>query len=172
MLCLQASMPKQYLPLLGQPIGMYSMQTLCSMPEMGELVIVCDPSYQASASSSCVRVRSRNLDDTKLLQLCNSATFRKLRYCGCQPQEVFQEFYDQLPEQLPLKFAQPGAERQDSVFNGFEVGPAECMSTGQTLSHAKQAHLWPLTLVQCAGLRPERSLGRHPRLSSATGEGR
>ena len=42
-------MPKQYLPLLGQPIAMYSLQTLCGMPEVGELVIVCDPSYQASS---------------------------------------------------------------------------------------------------------------------------
>ena len=39
-------MPKQYLPLLGQPIAMYSLQTLCSMAEIGEVVIVCDPSYQ------------------------------------------------------------------------------------------------------------------------------
>ena len=133
-LCLQASMPKQYLPLLGQPIAMYSMQTLCSMPEIGELVIVCDPSYQASASSSWVRFWRRELDDTKLLESCNCATFRKLRYCGCKSQEVFQEFYDRLPQKLPLKFAQPGAERQDSVFNGFEVGLAECVSTDQTLS--------------------------------------
>ncbi len=44
----QASMPKQYLPLLGQPIAMYSMQTLCSMPEIGEIVVVCDPSYQVN----------------------------------------------------------------------------------------------------------------------------
>ena len=44
----QASMPKQYLPLLGQPIAMYSMQTLCSMPEIGEIVVVCDPSYQVT----------------------------------------------------------------------------------------------------------------------------
>ena len=50
-------MPKQYLPLLGQPIAMYSMQTLCSMPEVGELVIVCDPSYQANATASCIRFR-------------------------------------------------------------------------------------------------------------------
>ena len=42
----QASMPKQYLPLLGQPIAMYSLQTLCSMAEVGEVVVVCDPSYQ------------------------------------------------------------------------------------------------------------------------------
>jgi 2-C-methyl-D-erythritol 4-phosphate cytidylyltransferase len=44
----QAAMPKQYLPLLGQPIAMYSMQTLCSMPEIGEIVVVCDRSYQVT----------------------------------------------------------------------------------------------------------------------------
>ncbi|CAK0783769.1 hypothetical protein CVIRNUC_006969 [Coccomyxa viridis] len=76
-----ASMPKQYLPLLGQPIAMYSLQTLCSMAEIGEVVIVCDPSYQ----------------------------------------EVFREYYRLLPEKPPLKFAEPGAERQDSVYNGFQV---------------------------------------------------
>ena len=50
-LMLQASMPKQYLPLLGQPIAMYSLQTLCSMAEVGEVVIVCDPSYQVICST-------------------------------------------------------------------------------------------------------------------------
>ncbi|CAK9137430.1 unnamed protein product [Ilex paraguariensis] len=40
-----ASMPKQYLPLLGQPIAMYSFYTLSSMPEVKEIVVVCDPSY-------------------------------------------------------------------------------------------------------------------------------
>ena len=49
---LQASMPKQYLPLLGQPIAMYSLQTLCSMAEVGEVVIVCDPSYQVICSTT------------------------------------------------------------------------------------------------------------------------
>ncbi|BDA41408.1 2-C-methyl-D-erythritol 4-phosphate cytidylyltransferase [Coccomyxa sp. Obi] len=41
-----ASIPKQYLELLGQPIAMYSLQTMASMPEIGEIVIVCDPSYR------------------------------------------------------------------------------------------------------------------------------
>ncbi|KAK9908971.1 hypothetical protein WJX75_005450 [Coccomyxa subellipsoidea] len=42
-----ASIPKQYLELLGQPIAMYSLETVASMPEIGEVVIVCDPSYRA-----------------------------------------------------------------------------------------------------------------------------
>ena len=36
-------------------------------------------------------------------------------------QEVFREYYRLLPEKPPLKFAEPGAERQDSVYNGFQV---------------------------------------------------
>ncbi|GJX89332.1 ribonuclease H-like domain-containing protein [Tanacetum coccineum] len=41
-----ASMPKQYLPLLGQPIALYSFYTFSRMPEVKEIVVVCDPSYQ------------------------------------------------------------------------------------------------------------------------------
>ena len=36
-------------------------------------------------------------------------------------QEMFQEYYKLLPKKPPLKFAEPGAERQDSVYNGFQV---------------------------------------------------
>ncbi|XP_073143789.1 2-C-methyl-D-erythritol 4-phosphate cytidylyltransferase, chloroplastic-like isoform X2 [Henckelia pumila] len=41
-----ASMPKQYLPLLGQPIALYSFYTFSKMLEVKEIVVVCDPSYQ------------------------------------------------------------------------------------------------------------------------------
>ncbi|XP_071729795.1 2-C-methyl-D-erythritol 4-phosphate cytidylyltransferase, chloroplastic-like [Rutidosis leptorrhynchoides] len=41
-----ASMPKQYLPLLGQPIALYSFYIFSKMPEVKEIVVVCDPSYQ------------------------------------------------------------------------------------------------------------------------------
>lgn len=41
-----ASMPKQYLPLLGQPIALYSLYTFSRMPEVKEIIVVCDPSYQ------------------------------------------------------------------------------------------------------------------------------
>jgi len=43
---LQASMPKQYLNLVGQPIAMHSLRTFGTMPEVGEIVVVCDPSYR------------------------------------------------------------------------------------------------------------------------------
>lgn len=75
-----ASIPKQYLELKGQPIATYSMQTFAAMPEVGEIVVVCEPEWR----------------------------------------DVFQSCYARLPRQLPLKFASPGAERQDSVFNGFQ----------------------------------------------------
>ena len=39
-------MPKQYLNLVGQPIAMHSLNTFGTMPEVGELVVVCDPSYR------------------------------------------------------------------------------------------------------------------------------
>ncbi|KAK9287054.1 hypothetical protein L1049_015463 [Liquidambar formosana] len=40
-----ASMPKQYLPLLGQPIALYSFYTFSRMIEVKEIIVVCDPSY-------------------------------------------------------------------------------------------------------------------------------
>ncbi|XP_010030242.2 2-C-methyl-D-erythritol 4-phosphate cytidylyltransferase, chloroplastic isoform X1 [Eucalyptus grandis] len=41
-----ASMPKQYLPLLGQPIALYSFYTFSQMREVKEIIVVCDPSYK------------------------------------------------------------------------------------------------------------------------------
>ncbi|KAF8016123.1 hypothetical protein BT93_H1605 [Corymbia citriodora subsp. variegata] len=41
-----ASMPKQYLPLLGQPIALYSFYTFSHMREVKEIIVVCDPSYK------------------------------------------------------------------------------------------------------------------------------
>jgi 2-C-methyl-D-erythritol 4-phosphate cytidylyltransferase len=39
-------MPKQYLPLLGQPIALHSFHTFAKMEEIMEIVVVCDPSYR------------------------------------------------------------------------------------------------------------------------------
>ncbi|MCO5568365.1 hypothetical protein L7F22_022064 [Adiantum nelumboides] len=41
-----ANMPKQYLPLLGQPIALHSFYTFASMEEVKEIVVVCDPTYR------------------------------------------------------------------------------------------------------------------------------
>ncbi|KZV43709.1 2-C-methyl-D-erythritol 4-phosphate cytidylyltransferase, chloroplastic-like [Dorcoceras hygrometricum] len=72
-------MPKQYLPLLGQPIALYSFYTFSKMPEVKEIVVVCDPSYQ----------------------------------------DIFEDAKENI--QVNLKFALPGKERQDSVYNGLEA---------------------------------------------------
>eukprot|EP00899_Mesostigma_viride_P007067 jgi/Mesvir1/16361/Mv18109-RA.1 len=75
-----ASMPKQYLPLHDRPIALYSLELFSKMPEVGEVIVVCDPSYRDlfegdAAAKKCAR----------------------------------------------LKFALPGKERQDSVFNGLQA---------------------------------------------------
>jgi 2-C-methyl-D-erythritol 4-phosphate cytidylyltransferase len=80
-----AAIPKQYLELAGQPIATYALDTFAGMREVGEVVIVCDPSW---------------------------------RY-------VFEARLPKLAKQLPVKWALPGAERQDSVANGLaEVSPS------------------------------------------------
>ncbi|KAI8473694.1 MAG: 2-C-methyl-D-erythritol 4-phosphate cy [Monoraphidium minutum] len=80
-----AAIPKQYLELAGQPIATYSLETFAAMPEVGEIVIVCDPSW---------------------------------RY-------IFEDRFAGLPRVVPVKWALPGAERQDSVSNGLAaVRPA------------------------------------------------
>jgi len=80
-----AAIPKQYLELAGQPIATYSLETFAAMREVGEVVIVCDPSW---------------------------------RY-------IFEERFPGLAKKVAIKWALPGAERQDSVANGLaEVSPA------------------------------------------------
>ncbi|KAK6945656.1 Cytidylyltransferase IspD/TarI [Dillenia turbinata] len=73
-----ASMPKQYLPLLGQPIALYSFFTFADMNEVKEIVVVCDPSYK----------------------------------------DIFEDSKEKI--HVNLKFALPGKERQDSVYNGLQ----------------------------------------------------
>ena len=50
--------------------------------------------------------------------------------CCCR--DVFQQCYNRLPRKLPLKFALPGAERQDSVFNGFQQIDAAAQVGGRS----------------------------------------
>ncbi|XLR52193.1 hypothetical protein HN51_002914 [Arachis hypogaea] len=73
-----ASMPKQYLPLLGQPIALYSFYTFSRMVEVKEIIVVCDPSYK----------------------------------------DIFEDA--KVNDKVELKFALPGKERQDSVYNGLQ----------------------------------------------------
>eukprot|EP00271_Cylindrocystis_brebissonii_P011971 TRINITY_DN2_c1_g2_i1.p1 TRINITY_DN2_c1_g2~~TRINITY_DN2_c1_g2_i1.p1 ORF type:complete len:354 (+),score=31.95 TRINITY_DN2_c1_g2_i1:117-1178(+) len=75
-----ASMPKQYLPLLGQPIALYSFYTFASLPEVGEIIVVCEPPYR----------------------------------------HVFSDAAKEGSLEVQIRFALPGKERQDSVFNGLQ----------------------------------------------------
>lgn len=79
---LQAAIPKQYLELCGRPIAAYSFLTFSKMPEVGEIVVVCDPSW-------------RHIFE---------AVSGDASWTG-----------------VPVKWALPGAERQDSVYNGFQA---------------------------------------------------
>lgn len=73
------SIPKQYLPILGQPIALYSFYKFSEMREVKEIIVVCDPSYA----------------------------------------EIFEDTLEMID--VELKFALPGKERQDSVYNGLQA---------------------------------------------------
>ena len=73
---LGASIPKQYLMLNDKPIALHSFELLASNPLIHEVVVVCDPYYDA---------------------LFQKHTISKA-----------------------LHFARPGAERQNSLFNGLQ----------------------------------------------------
>ncbi len=74
-----ASIPKQYVELLGRPIATYSMETFSKMPAVSEIVVVCEEEWRS----------------------------------------VFEQEHARLGQAKPISFAKPGAERQDSVYNGF-----------------------------------------------------
>jgi 2-C-methyl-D-erythritol 4-phosphate cytidylyltransferase len=38
--------PKQYLPIRGKPLAMHSFDVFIGMPELAEIVVVCEPDYQ------------------------------------------------------------------------------------------------------------------------------
>jgi hypothetical protein len=65
--------------------------------------------------------------------------------------DVFQQCYNRLPRKLPLKFALPGAERQDSVFNGFQQIDAAAQVGGWS-RRSREEHGGALRLlIQRAG---------------------
>ena len=41
-------MPKQYMLLRGQPIATHSLDVFARMPEVSEVVVVCEPDYRCS----------------------------------------------------------------------------------------------------------------------------
>lgn len=62
----------------------------------------------------------------------------------CEPEwrDVFEKAHAALPRKIPLKFARPGAERQDSVFNGLQ----EISSTAELVAIHDSAR--PLVTVK------------------------
>ncbi|KAL0918923.1 hypothetical protein M5K25_010970 [Dendrobium thyrsiflorum] len=52
-----ASIPKQYLPLLGKPIALYSFYTLSRLSEVKEIIVVCDPSYKDVFEDACEEIQ-------------------------------------------------------------------------------------------------------------------
>ncbi len=44
--------PKQYLSIHGKPLALYSFNTLISMPELQEMVVVCEPQYESLFQNS------------------------------------------------------------------------------------------------------------------------
>lgn len=75
---MRGTVPKQYLLVHNKPLALYSFETLASLPEVREFVVVCEPQYR----------------------------------------QLFQSYAEE--KKLTLKFAYPGARRQDSVFNGMQ----------------------------------------------------
>lgn len=44
---MKTSIPKQYLSIRDKPLALYSFELFLSLPEVEEIVIVCDPTYQS-----------------------------------------------------------------------------------------------------------------------------
>lgn len=68
--------PKQYRMLGNMPIALHSFEILLNIPEIDELIIVCEPCYQHIFNAN---------------------------------------------SKMPIRFAMPGARRQDSVYNGLQA---------------------------------------------------
>lgn len=80
---MKSTVPKQFLPLLGKPVFLRSLDIFQSMSVVKNIVIVLDESYR-------------------------------------------EEFSDILRNDNRISWADPGTERQDSVFNGLNVIPDDC----------------------------------------------
>lgn len=81
---MKSSMPKQFLPLLGKPVFLRSLDIFRALPDIVKhIVIVLDESYR-------------------------------------------DEFAYLLAQDSRIRWADPGAERQDSVFNGLNHVPDDC----------------------------------------------
>jgi len=54
-----AAVPKQYLDLRGRPIALHSAATFAAMPEVGEIVVVCDPAWREIFAPLAADLRAR-----------------------------------------------------------------------------------------------------------------
>ena len=112
-------MPKQYLPLRGQPIALYSLQTFAAMPEVGEVVVVCDPSYrdvfQGAKLARALPMKFALPGATQPRAL--RALARALRCARATALTRARA----LAHMSPAAPSRAGKERQDSVFNGLQA---------------------------------------------------
>ena len=63
-----APIPKQYIPLRGQPIATFSLETMSKMPEFGEVVVVCN----LESTSMKLTFQRRMMEATKAPQLATT----------------------------------------------------------------------------------------------------
>ena len=94
-----ASIPKQYLELCGRPIVAWSLRLFASMAEVKDVVVVCEPEYKDLIHKHWLEACERASEINKGSSSSTTA-----------------------PE---LKWAAPGAERQDSVQSGLaQIDPS------------------------------------------------
>ncbi len=49
---MSASLPKQFIPLSGKPLALYSFELFCQMGQIDEIVVVCDPKFRSYFSDA------------------------------------------------------------------------------------------------------------------------
>jgi 2-C-methyl-D-erythritol 4-phosphate cytidylyltransferase len=57
---MKSAVPKQYLTIHQKPIALYSFEVFAALPEVQEIVVVCEPQYQI-LFQNCARVKGINL---------------------------------------------------------------------------------------------------------------
>ena len=126
----QAPIPKQYLEIMGQPIALYSLRTFDTMPEVGEIIVVCEPEYrhasvptsQCTGNGLCGTGYQASPDALPHFipsqhEISGVLAAVQVQFVSCR--QLFTDAH--AGAAAPLRFAAPGRERQDSVFNGFQV---------------------------------------------------
>jgi 2-C-methyl-D-erythritol 4-phosphate cytidylyltransferase len=67
--------PKQFLPLNGKEVALYSFETLLSIPEIQEIVVVCEPSYQHLFNKETHKVKFASPGKERHLSVWNGVMF-------------------------------------------------------------------------------------------------